>query len=102
MLGALHKAVLMAKVYYRERMHDKINKRKDTGRVWRTPSTGFQGSFSPVRSCVNVPLSPAEKRAVKCISHVFPEKGLTTQSSDKQPVVKVSAAQVKVKSLSRV
>ena len=40
---------------------------KDTGRVWRIPSIGFQGSFSPVRSCVNVSLSPAEKRAVKCV-----------------------------------
>ena len=42
---------------------------------------------------MNVPLSPAEKRAVKCVSHDFPGKGLTTQSSDKQLVIKVSSAQ---------
>ena len=40
---------------------------------------------------MNVPLSPAEKRAVKCVSHVVPGKARTTQGSDK--VMKVSSAQ---------
>ena len=66
------------------------------------PGSSIHGIFQARVLEWGAMLSPAEKRAVKCISHVFPEKGLTTQSSDKQPVVKVSAAQVKVKSLSRV
>ena len=41
MLGALHKAVLMAKVYYRERMHDKINKRKRHRQSLENPLHGI-------------------------------------------------------------